>query len=84
MAFLREQILVGLACDCGCGRRGEQRAHLDPKGSGGNDRGNTVVLNHICHRAQEKRTARFSAERGVDLYAKARAWAERYARRLAA
>jgi len=84
MAWMVEQIRRGVWCDA-CGRqRASARAHLDAKGSGGFDRGNTVLLcdgPEGCHRLQEKRTAAFCRERGVDLQAQANAWATAYANR---
>ena len=62
-----------LPCD-GCGvYRYLFRCHLLAKGNGGRVIDNIVLLDIGCHESQEKRTAAYEAEMGVDLYAKARA-----------
>lgn len=79
MAWMAQQLLDWRRCDCGCGRRATTRAHLDAKGNGGYDRGNVVLLTWWpCHCKQEKRTDAFNAERGCDLYAAAKRWADQY------
>lgn len=78
MAWMLHQLKAGRVCD-GCGSKwARQRAHVQAKGSGGDDRGNVVLLCVSCHGDQEKRTAAFCREKGVDLYAKAERWAARY------
>ena len=65
-----------IPCDCGCGLRATDRAHLHKKGSGGYDLDGVALLNRLCHcigpKSQEGRTDAFCHERGCDLWAKAR------------
>ena len=78
MAWMLARLLEWLPCDAECGRRAKHRSHLYPKGNGGYDRHNVVLLCRTCHGRQEKRTKAFIKERGVDLFAKAKGWTERY------
>ena len=78
MAWMLARLLEWLLCDAECGRRAKDRARLDAKGNGGDDRNNVVLLCVTCHRRQEKRTGAFIRETGIDLRAKARGWTERY------
>ena len=58
-----------LPCD-GCAiHKWLTRAHLVPRSRGGHDCDNIALLCIPCHRAQEKRTEKYQAEMGVDLYA---------------
>ena len=54
------------------------RAHLIPRSRGGEDKGNVVFLCRKHHDQQEKRTDAFNREHNIDLYARAKRWAERY------
>lgn len=72
MAWLLVKLVYGHLCDAECGRMATDRAHLDPKSRGGDDKGNVALLCRECHTAQEKRTEYFEKERGVDLRAKAK------------
>lgn len=74
MAYLKLQVELGAPCDGGCGRRAAVRAHGIPRSRGGPDRGNVALLCFWCDQASEKRWPAWSAEHGVDLFAKARAW----------
>ena len=59
----------GLPCD-GCGKTlWLFRCHLLAKGNGGRVIDNIVLLDLGCHESQEKRTEKYQAEMGVDLYA---------------
>lgn len=65
-------------CD-GCKRwLSLERCHLVAKGSGGYDLGNVVLMDPDCHDRQEQRVEEFEREIGVDLHAKARAYAEQF------
>ena len=56
-------------CD-GCGVWGYLfRCHLLARGSGGRVIDNIVLLDFMCHNKQEKQTAKYEAEMGVNLYA---------------
>ena len=57
---------------------GAVTAHLIPRSRGGEDKGNTVFLCTKHHSLQEKRTDAFNAEHKINLYARAKRWAERY------
>jgi hypothetical protein len=80
MRWMLERLREGQPCDCGCAHWATDRAHLIAKGSGGDDHGNVVLLWRECHGLQEKRTSVFCALRGVNLWAIAKQWAERYDR----
>ena len=73
MDWLKAQILAGAFCDvCGGPSTGVVRAHLQAKGSAGDDLNNVALLCFWCHGLQEKRTDAFIKDCGVDLWAKAR------------
>jgi len=75
-------LLVELGCGRLCDACGEvlasARAHLKARGSGGDDLNNVALLCHGCHTRQEKRTAAFIKECGVNLHTKAIAHTQRY------
>jgi len=78
MIWLLEQLKLGARCDGECGRPAEHRAHLIPKGSGGDDRLNVALLCGRCHERQEKRVQAYIDETGNDLFWKAARWDNLY------
>ena len=65
-------------CD-GCGKiLWLFRCHVLAKSRGGRVTDNIVLLDRACHELQEKNTARYEAETGIDLHAKARGHTARW------
>jgi len=84
MAWMLIQAQNGARCevdsaDCDYWPAGmAERAHLEPKGSGGTDKGNVCFLCHKHHELQEKRTEWFEQHFRVNLRDRAERWAAMY------